>query len=151
MRWSRALRALGARLLDEVDSGGAPGHGETAWRRRRARLRRWCGDGGVGHGGGVRGGGAGEERRCTRGSWERGGAIHVVTWRGERRGGEQVRGARRGRRRAPACLPGRSSSLERCWAGPAGGLASGPAVAPGRVFPFFLFLFLFNISATLLN
>ena len=40
--------------------------------------------------------------------------IHDVTWRGERRGGEQVRGARRGRRRAPACLPGRQAAR---WSG----------------------------------
>ena len=44
----------------------------------------------------------------------RGGAIHDVTGRGERRGGEQVRGARCGRRRAPACLPGRQAAR---WSG----------------------------------
>ena len=65
--------------------------------------------------------------------------VHPGQQQGEevKQGDGQLRGARCGRRRAPACLPGRSSSLERCWAGPAGGLASGPAVAPGRVFPFF--------------
>ena len=47
------------------------------------------------------------------------------------------------------CLPGKpSSSLERWpgWAGQVGWL-----VATGKLFHFLLFLFLFNISATLLN
>ena len=79
LRWSRALRALGARLLDEVDSGGAPGHGETAWGGRRAWLRRGGGGDGVGHGWGVRGGGAGEERGCLGGSGERGRPVHGVS------------------------------------------------------------------------
>ena len=104
----------GLGLLDGVDSGGAPGHDERTHGRRGARLRRRHGDGGVGHGGGARGGGAGEERGCLGGSGERGRPVHDVTGRGERRGGEQVRGARCGRRRAPACLPGRQAAR---WSG----------------------------------
>ena len=104
----------GLGLLDEVDSGGAPGHDERTPGRRGARLRRRHGGGGVGHGGGARGGGAGEERGCLGGSGERGRPVHDVTGRGERRGGEQVRGARCGRRRAPACLPGRQAAR---WSG----------------------------------
>ena len=104
----------GLGLLDGVDSGGAPGHDERTHGRRGARLRRRHDGGGVGHGGEARGGGAGERRGCLGGSGERGRLIHDVIGRGERRGGEQVRGARCGRRRAPACLPGRQAAR---WSG----------------------------------
>ena len=109
----------GLGLLDGVDSGGAPGHDERTHGRRGARLRRRHGDGGVGHGGGARGGGVGEERGCLGVSGERGRPIHDVTGRGERRGGEQVRGARCGRRRhLPACLAGKQlAGAALGWAG----------------------------------
>ena len=83
--------------------------------------------------GGARGGGAGEERGCLGVSGERGRAIHDVTGRGERRGGEQVRGARCGRRRAPACLPGRQAAR---WSGARLGRQVGREQAPGKLFPF---------------
>ena len=144
LRWTRALRALGARLLDEVDSGEAPGHGETAWRRRGARLRRWCGDGGVGHGWGVRGGGAGEERGCLGGSGERGRPVHGVS---------RAREAARRRAAAWRAAVPPPSTLAACLASQAArwsGGRAGPARwagwwATGKFFPFFLFLFLFNI------
>ena len=126
----------GLGLLDEVDSGGAPGHDERTHGRRGARLRRRHGGGSVGHGWGARGGGAGEESGCLGGSGKRGGAIHDVTGRGERRGGEQVRGARRGRRRAPACLPGRQAAR---WSSAGLGRQVGRVLAPGKFFHFSLF------------
>ena len=86
--------------------------------------------------GGARGGGAGEERGGLGGSGERERAIHDVTGRGERRGGEQVRGARCGRRRAPACLPGRQAAR---WSGAGLGRQVGRVLAPGKFFYFFLF------------
>ena len=139
------MRALGARLLDEVDSGGAPGHDERTHGRRGARLRRWSGGGCVGHGWGARGGGAGEERGRLGGSGEREGSIHGVS----RVSGEARRRAGAwhpcgARRRAP-CLPAwpASSSLARRWAGPAGGPGCRRQVSPSFLF-FFLFLFFCN-------
>ena len=117
----------GLGLLDEVDSGGAPGHDERTHGRWGARLRCRHGGGSVGHGWGARGGGAGEERGRLGGSGEREGSIHVVS---------RVSGAARRRAgawhpcgarcRAP-CLPAwpASSSLERRWAGPACGPGAG--------------------------
>ena len=128
----------GLGLLDGVDSGGAPGHDERTHGWRGARLRRRHGDGGVGHGGGARGGGAGEERGSLGGSGERGRLIHDVTGRGERRGGEQVRGAHCGRCRAPACLPGRQAAR---WSDAGLGRQVGRVLAPGKFFYFFCFLF----------
>ena len=136
----------GLGLLDGVDSGGAPGHGETAWRRRGARLRRWCGDGGVGHGWGVRGGGAGEERGCLGGSGERGRPIHDVTGRGERRGGEQVRGTHAvlAVEHLPACLAGKQlAGAVLGWAGRWAGA--------GRQVSLFPFFSVFIYSVSLLN
>ena len=89
--------------------------------------------------GGARGGGAGEERGCLGGSGERGRAIHDVTGRGEWRGGEQVRGARCGRRRAPACLPGRQAAR---WSGAGLGRQVGRVLGARYVFSIsFCFLF----------
>ena len=101
----------GLGLLDGVDSGGAPGHDERTHGRRGARLRHRHGSGGVGHGGGARGGGAGEERGGLGGSGERGRPIHDVTGRGERRGGEQVRGTHAvlAVEHLPACLAGQAA------------------------------------------
>ena len=98
--------------------------------------------------GGARGGGAGEKRGCLGGSGERGRAIHDVTGRGERRGGEQVRGARCGRRRAPACLPGRQAAR---WSGAGLGRQVGREQASGKFFHFLSVFCFFNTSATLLN
>ena len=74
------------------------------------------------------GGGAGV---CRVGERERGRSPSSAG-RGERRGGEQVRGACCGRRRAPACLPGQQAAR---WSG--AGL--GRVLAPGKFFYFFLF------------
>ena len=138
----------GLGLLDGVDSGGAPGHDERTHGWQGARLRRRHDDGGVGHGGGARGGGAGEERGCLGGSGERGRPVHDDTERGERRGGEQVRGTRYGRRRAPACLPARQAAR---WSGAGLGRQVGREQASGKFSIFFLFSVFFNTSATLLN
>ena len=88
----------------------------------------------------MAGGREGEELEREGGVWgvrgERGRAIHDVTGRGERRGGEQVRGARCGRRRAPACLPGRQAAR---WSGAGLGRQVGRVLAPGKLFYFSLF------------
>ena len=65
----------------------------------------------------------------------------------------QLRGELRCRRRAPWLPAWQAKQLAGAVAGLGrpGGLAGGPVVAPGKFSPFFLFLFLFNISATLLN
>ena len=103
-----------------MDGGGAPGHHETEHGRRGARLRRWSGGGGVGHGWGARGGGAGEERGCLGGSGERERLIHDVTGRGERRGGGQVCGVHvvLAAEHLPACLAGKQlAGAALGWAG----------------------------------
>ena len=71
-----------------------------------------------------------------------------------RPGGVQLHGELRCRRRAPWLPAWQAKQLAGAVAGLGrpGGLAGGPVVAPGKFSPlFFLFLFLFNISATLLN
>ena len=70
-----------------------------------------------------------------------------------RQGGVQLRGELRCRRRAPWLPAWQAKQLAGAVAGLGrpGGLAGGPAVAPGRFSPFLLFSVLFNISATLLN
>ena len=80
--------------------------------------------------------------RVSRGFGERRGA-HPRSQGGERgkQGDGQLRGARCGRRRAPACLPGQAKQLAGAVAGL--GRQVGLWVAPGKSFPFFLFLFLF--------
>ena len=130
----------GLGLLDGVDSGGAPGHDERTHGRRGARLRRRHGDGGVGHGGGARGGGAGEERGCLGGSGERGRPIHGVSR--AREAARRRAGAWRALRSpSGTCLPAwpASSSLERRWAGPAGGPGAGRQVSLSIFLLFSLF------------
>ena len=145
MRWTRALRALGARLARRrggwrsswtrwrgvgLTEGVATARGWRRWRRPwlgRARGRSWRGEGVSGRFRGER---------------------ETDPWRHLARGAARRRAGAWRTPRSPSgtCLPAwpASSSLARCWAGPAGGLASGPAVAPGRVFPFF-FYFLFYL------
>ena len=68
----------------------------------------------------------GEELERRGGVWEvrgrEGGRFTALAGRGRRRGGEQVRGTHAvlAVEHLPACLAA-SSSLARCWAGPAGG------------------------------
>ena len=68
----------------------------------------------------------GEELERRGGVWEvrerERGRFTALAGRGRRRGGEQVRGTHAvlAVEHLPACLAG-SSSLARCWAGPAGG------------------------------
>ena len=99
----------------------------------------------------------GEELERRGGVWgvrgREGGRFTALAGRGRRRGGEQLRGELRCRRRAPWLPAWQAKQLAGAVAGLGrpGGLAGGPAVAPGKFSPFFLFLFLFNISATLLN
>ena len=130
----------GLGLLDEVDSGGAPGHDERTHGRRGARLRRRHSDGGVGHGGGARGGGAGEERGCLGGSGERERPVHGVS---RAREAARRRAAAWHALRSPSgtCLPAwpASSSLERRWAGPAGGPGAGRQVSFSIFFCFMFF------------
>ena len=116
-------------------------------------------DGGRGYGEGVAAMAsamAGERER--EGLGENGGVlrVHGAAWsssiqpRGEEveQGGSQLRGARCGRRRAPACLPGRQAAR---WSGAGLGRQVGREQAPGKLFSIsFCFLF-FNTSATLLN
>ena len=114
----------GLGLLDGVDSGGAPGHDERTHGWRGARLRRRHGDGGVGHGGGARGGGGGEG---VSGGF--GGAREADPRRHRARGAARRRAGAWRALRSPSgtCLPAwpASSSLERRWAGPAGGPGAG--------------------------
>ena len=90
-------------------------------------------DGGRGYGEGVAamasamaGACEGEELERRGGVWgvrgREGGRFTALAGRGRRRGGEQVRGTHAvlAVEHLPACLAG-SSSLARCWAGPAGG------------------------------
>ena len=90
-------------------------------------------DGGRGYGEGVAamasamaGVCEGEELERRGGVWgvrgREGSRSTVLAGRGRRRGGEQVRGTHAvlAVEHLPACLAG-SSSLTRCWAGPAGG------------------------------
>ena len=116
----------GLGLLDGVDNGGAPGHDERTHGRRGARLRRRHGDGGVGHGGGSARG------RSWRGegvSGGFGGAREADPRRHRGRGVARRRAGAWRTLRSPSgtCLPAwpASSSLERCWAGPAGGPGAG--------------------------
>ena len=62
-------------------------------------------------------------------------------------GGVQLRGELRCRRRAPWLPAWQAKQLAGAVArlGRPGGLAGGPAVAPGKFSPFFLFSDLFNI------
>ena len=74
----------------------------------------------------MAGGSEGEELERRGGVWEvrerERGRFTALAGRGRRRGGEQVRGTHAvlAVEHLPACLAG-SSSLARCWAGPAGG------------------------------
>ena len=81
--------------------------------------------------------------------------VHGAAWsssiqpRGEevKQGDGQLRGTRCGRRRAPACLPGRQAAR---WSGAGLGRQVGRVLAPGKFSIFFVFCF-FNTFATLLN
>ena len=72
--------------------------------------------------------------------------VHGAAWsssihpRGEevKQGDGQLRGARCGRRRAPACLPGRQAAR---WSGAGLGRQVGRVLAPGKFFYFSYFLF----------
>ena len=121
-------------------------------------------DGGRGYGEGVAamasamaGACEGEELERRGGVWgvrgREGGRSTALAGRGRRRGGEQLRGELRCRRRAPWLPAWRAKQLAGAVAGLGrpGGLAGGPAVAPGRFSPLFSVSILFNISATLLN
>ena len=76
--------------------------------------------------------------------------VHPNQQRGEevKQGDGQLRGARCGRRRAPACLPGRQAAR---WSGAGLGRQVGRELASGKFFHFFCFLYFSNTSATLLN
>ena len=104
-------------------------------------------DGGRGYGEGVAAMAsamAGERER--EGLGENGGVlrVHGAAWsssiqpRGEevKQGDDQLRGARCGRRRAPACLPGRQAAR---WSGAGLGRQVGRVLASGKFFHFFLF------------
>ena len=118
-------------------------------------------DGGRGYGEGVAamasamaGACEGEELERRGGVWgvrgREGGRFTALAGRGRRRGGEQLRGELRCRRRAPWLPAWQAKQLAGAVAGLGrpGGLAGGRQVS----FPlFFCFCFLFNISATLLN
>ena len=106
-------------------------------------------DGGRGYGEGVAAMAsamAGERER--EGLGENGGVleVHGAAWsssiqpRGEevKQGDGQLRGARCGRRRAPACLPGRQAAR---WSGAGLGRQVGWVLAPGKFFYFSCFLF----------
>ena len=114
----------GLGLLDGVDSGGAPGHDERTHGRREAQLRRRHGDGGVGHGG-------------------FGGAREADPRRHRARGAARRRAGAWRALRSPSgtCLPAwpASSSLERRWAGPAGGPGAGRQVSFSISFCFLFF------------
>ena len=146
----RPCEHSGLGLLEGEEGSGAPGHGGTAWGRRRAWLQRGRGGDGVGHGGGARERGVGGEWRCPTGSRRCVELIHPAPRRGGG-AGRQPAAWRALRSLSGTCLLGwpASSSLERRWAGPAGGPGAGRQVS---LFHFFCFLFFFfNTSATLLN
>ena len=93
----------------------------------------------------------GEELERRGGVWgvrgREGGRFTVLAGRGRRRGGEQLRGELRCRRRAPWLPAWQAKQLAGAVAGLGrpGGLAGGPAVAPGMFSPFFSVSVLFNI------
>ena len=72
--------------------------------------------------------------------------VHPSQQRGEevRQGDGQLRGARCGRRRAPACLPGQAKQLAGAVAGL--GWQVGVWVAPGKSFPFFFGFCFYSVS-----
>ena len=146
-------RALGARPVRSSrgrrrlrtprrGSGTTVGVASTTVRARRRRPWRGESEGEeLGRGGGVCEVGA----TCVTEPGFQGGE-------GRKQGGGQLRGARRGRRRAPACLPGRAKQL----AGAAAGLGRQVGrVAPGKfslsLSSFFYFLFCFISFASLFN
>ena len=145
-------------------SGHASARGSACSKERRVAelldtaARRGV-DGGRGYGEGVAAMAsamAGEREREELG--ENGGVlgVHSSTWSSSkpatRRGGEAGRRPAAWRTLRPpsgTCLPAwpASSSLVRCWAGPAGGPGAGRQVS-FSIFPVFCF---FNTSATLLT
>ena len=150
--------------VDAVDSGLASARGSACSKERRVAelldtAARHGVDGGRGYGEGVtamasawrgnaRERGVGGEWRCPGGSRLDVEFIHPAT----RRGGEAGRRPAAWRTLRPpsgTCLPAwpASSSLARCWAGPAGGPDARRQVS-FCYFPVFCF---FNSSATLLN
>ena len=121
-------------------------------------------DGGRGYGEGVAamasamaGACEGEELERRGGVWgvrgREGGRFTALAGRGRRRGGEQLRGELRCRRRAPWLPAWQAKQLAGAVAGLGrpGGLAGGPVVAPGKFSLFLSVSVLFNTSATLLN
>ena len=115
---SRAGERSGLGLFEAVEDGGDEGQHGGARGRRWTRLLRRCDHGGVGHG-------AGRARERSWGEGEvsaRSGASCTTDpalqdGEGRKQGGGQLRGARCGRRRAPACLPGRAKQLAGAAAG----------------------------------
>ena len=93
----------------------------------------------------------GEELERRGGVWgvrgREGGRFTALARRRRRRGGEQLRGELRCRRRAPWLPAWQAKQLAGAVAGLGrpGGLAGGPAVAPGKFFPFFSVSVLLNI------
>ena len=85
----------------------------------------------------------GEELERRGGVWgvrgREGGRFTALAGQGRRRGGEQLRGELRCRRRAPWLPAWQAKQLAGAVAGLGrpGGLAGGPAVAPGKFPPFF--------------
>ena len=135
-----------------MGSGLASARGSACSKERRVAelldtaARRGV-DGGRGYGEGVAAMAsamAGEREREELG--ENGGVlrVHGAAWsssiqpRGEevKQGDGQLRGARCGRRRAPACLPGRQAAR---WSGAGLGRQVGRVLAPGKLFYFSLF------------
>ena len=113
-----ASERSGLDLLEGEGDGAAAGHGQVTRRRRWLRLRRRGGSGCVGHGGGRRGRGAGDEWRCP---GARGRDVEVVQLV-HGRGGKQVAPWRaRARRRHLSACSGESKQLTghgpaQCWA-----------------------------------
>ena len=137
---SRAGERSGLGLFEAVEDGGDDGQLGGARGRR-------CDHGVVGHG-------AGRVKERSWGEGEvsaRSGATCVTDLgfqggEGRKQGGGQLRGARCGRRRAPACLPGRAKQL----AGAAAGLGRQVGRVGRQVTPSLsLFFYFFSVSFVL--
>ena len=143
-------------------SGHASARGSACSKERRVAelldtaARRGV-DGGRGYGEGVAAMASamaweseGEELERRGGVWEvrgrEGSRFTALAERGRRRGGEQVRGTHAvlAVEHLPACLAG-SSSLARCWAGPAGGPGAGRQVSLFYFLSVFCFLILLQL------
>ena len=115
---SKAGERSGLGLFEAVEDGGDEGHHGGARGRRWTRLLRRCDHGGVGHGAGraeERNWGEAEVSAGSRRTWRFDPSLQ--DGEGTKQGGGQLRGAPCGRRRAPACLPGRAKQLAGAAAG----------------------------------